>query len=59
MQSSGKNCSLAPDLVLWEPFFQRVFFSEGVFFLQTPVSAISGNEDGATTPARAPYYYYY
>ena len=36
MQSSGKDCPPAPDLVIWEPIFQRVFFPEGLFS-QTPV----------------------
>ena len=36
MQSSGRNCSPAPDSVLWKHIFQRVFFS-GWFPSRTPV----------------------
>ena len=37
-QSGGKNCSPGPDLVLCRLIFPRVFFSEGMFSSQTPVS---------------------
>ena len=40
MQSSSGNCSPAPDLVLREPVFQRVFFSGGVFlFTDTSITS--------------------
>ena len=32
LQSSGRNCYPAPDLVLWRLIFPGVFFSGGVFF---------------------------
>ena len=35
-KSSVRNCSLAPDLVLPKPIFQRVFISGGVSVSQTP-----------------------
>ena len=37
LQSSGRNCYPAPDLVLWWLIFPGVFFTWGVFFSQTPV----------------------
>ena len=37
LQLSGRNCSPAPDLMLWKPVFPRVFLSGGVCFSQTPV----------------------
>ena len=37
MQSSGRNCSPAPDLVLQKLILPRVFSSGGMFFSQTPV----------------------
>ena len=38
MQSSSRNCNIAPDLVLWKLVFPPVIFSGGVFFSRTPVS---------------------
>ena len=38
LQSSSRNCSPAPDLVLRKLIVQCVFFSGGVFCSQTPVS---------------------
>ena len=37
MLSHSGNCSPAPDLVFFKPISPRVFFSGGVFVLQTPV----------------------
>ena len=37
LQSHSINRNPAPDLVLWKPMFQCVFFSGGVNFSQTPL----------------------
>ena len=42
LQSCSRNCSPAPDLVLWKLVFPRVLLSGGVFFSQTPVSIEHG-----------------
>ena len=39
IQSCSRNCSPAPDLVFLKLIFSYVFFSGGMFFSQTPVSA--------------------
>ena len=36
LQSFGRNCYGAPDLVLRKPIFLIALFSGGVFFSQTP-----------------------
>ena len=41
LQSSSRNCSPAPDLVLWKLIFQCLLFSGGIIFSQTPVSPYS------------------
>ena len=38
LQSCGRNCSPGPDLVSFKLVFPRIFFSGGVFFLETLVS---------------------
>ena len=40
LQSRGRNCYPASDLVFFELNFARVFFSGGVFFSQTPVLGV-------------------
>ena len=42
MQASGKDRPPALDLVLCEPIFQRVLFSRGMSFSQTPVLTLNG-----------------
>ena len=43
LQSCSRNCSPAPDFVLFEGFiFQRIFCSGGVFFKDTGVKRASG-----------------
>ena len=39
-----RTCSPAPDLVFWKLRFQRVLFSGGVFFSQTPVGRWGAND---------------
>ena len=52
LQSRSRNLSPAPDLVLFKPTFQCVFFSGGVFFSQTPVSCITARGDSQEDPPR-------
>ena len=41
IQSCSRNCSPAPDLVLWKLVFPSVFFSGGVLFSQTLVCSLA------------------
>ena len=41
LQSCSRNCSPAPDLVLWKLICPHAFFSGGVFISQTPSGQIS------------------
>ena len=46
LQASGRNCSPAPDLVLFRLTFPRFLLSGGVFFSQTPVLGKQNMWDG-------------